>query len=177
MTGATKPKADGRRPRNSVPLASEMSKEAKRMAAVLLEVLAGLRTPLQAAEALQVSLPRYYQLEARGLHGLLDACEPRPKGRQADPGRAMALIQRENEQLRRDLSAQQSLVRVTQRSIGLTPPAAPPPKPSGKKTRKRKPVARALSMAARLRQEAEAMPSDNGLSAAAAAALDPGTAV
>ena len=82
-------------------------------------------------------------------------CAPKPKGRQANPAGGLAQLQRENERLRRDLQRQQSLVRVTQRSIGLTPPPAAPPKAAGKKRRKRKPVVRALSLATRLRQEAE----------------------
>ena len=49
-----------KRARNSVPLVPEASKDAKRLATVILEVWAGLRTPQQAAEALSVSLPRYY---------------------------------------------------------------------------------------------------------------------
>jgi hypothetical protein len=161
-----------KRPRNTVPLAPGMSKEAKRLAAVILEVFAGLRTPPQAAEALAMSLARYYQMEARAVQGLLEACEPRPRGRQANPEREMAAMMRENERLRHDLGRQQSLVRVAQRTIGLNPPAPPPKtseKTSGKKTRKRKPVVRALSLAARLQQEAKAAeaPSDNGLPPAA----------
>jgi hypothetical protein len=158
----TASKAIEKRPRNTVPVAPQASKEAKRLAAVILEVLAGLRTPTQGAEALQLSLPRYYQLEARGLGGLLDACEPRPKGRQPNPAHEMALIQRENERLRRDLGRQQSLVRLTQRSIGLSPPPPPAPKSAGKKGRKRKPVVRALSMAAKLQQEANAAEPPSG---------------
>ena len=156
MNLATAPKALVKRPRNTVPIAPQASKEAKRLAAVILEVLAGLRTLPQAAEALQLSLPRYYQLEARGLRGLLEACEPKPKGRQPNPAHEMAVIQRENERLRRDLARQQSLVRLSQRSIGLSPPPAPAPKAAGKKGRRRKPVVRALSLAARLKQEASA---------------------
>jgi hypothetical protein len=101
-------------------------------------------------------LQRYYQLEARGLRGLLEACEPKLKGRQPNPARELAVIQRENERLRRDLARQQSLVRLSQRSIGLSPPPPPAPKSAGKKGRKRKPVVRALRMAARLKQEADA---------------------
>lgn len=144
-----------KRARNTVPLAAETSKEAKRVAAAILEVLAGGRTPQQAADALQMSLPRYYQVEARGLRGLLAACEARPKGRQADPGREVAALQRQIERLQRDLTRQQSLVRLGQRTIGLTPPASPAAKANGKKARKRKPVARALTLAARLKQEAD----------------------
>jgi hypothetical protein len=53
----------------------------KRQAAAILEVLAGARTPTEAATALAVSLPRYYQLESRALEGLVAACVPKPKGR------------------------------------------------------------------------------------------------
>lgn len=144
-----------KRARNTVPLAAETSKDAKRMAAAILEVLAGARTPQQAAEALQISLPRYYQVEARGLHGLLEACEPRPKGRQPDAGREVLDLQRQIERLQRDLTRQQSLVRLGQRTIGLTPPAPAAAKANGKKARKRKPVARALTLATRLKQEAD----------------------
>jgi hypothetical protein len=156
MNVPTAPKAIVKRPRNTVPLAPQASKDAKRLAAVILEVLAGMRTLPQAAEALQLSLPRYYQLETRGLRGLLEACEPKPKGRQPNPAREMAALQRENERLRRDLARQQSLVRLSQRSIGLSPPPPPAPKASGKKGRQRKPLVRALSMAARLKQEVNA---------------------
>src|SRR5260370_40572180 len=46
------------------------STEAKRLAAAILEVLAGARTPTEAAQVLALSLPRYYLLEARALHGI-----------------------------------------------------------------------------------------------------------
>src|SRR5438270_790739 len=48
-------------------LGNQSSREAQRAAALILEVLAGGRTPTQAAEALSVSLPRYYQLETRAV--------------------------------------------------------------------------------------------------------------
>jgi hypothetical protein len=63
------------------------------------------------------------------------------------------------------LGRQQSLVRLTQRSIGISPPPPPPPKSSGKKGRKRKPVVRALSMAARLKQEADTPEAPSGAEA------------
>jgi YD repeat-containing protein len=47
------------------------SPEARRLAAVILEVLAGLRGPAEAASACGLSLPRYYSCELRALHGLL----------------------------------------------------------------------------------------------------------
>jgi hypothetical protein len=124
--------AKGRRRRGPFQdLGEGASAQARRQTAAILEVLAGVRTPTQAAEVLEVSLPRYYQLEARGLKGLLDACEPKPKGRQVNPLKQMQEIQRENERLRQDVSRQQTLVRAAQRAVGLNAPA-PPAKESGK---------------------------------------------
>jgi len=143
--------AAARRVRNSVPLLPEAGKDAKRLAAVILEVWAGVRTPLQAAEALGVSLPRYYQVEANGLNGLVAACMPKPKGRQANPAREATALRRDNERLRRELGRQQALVRLTQRGLGVTPP---PAQTVTKKGRRRKPVVRALTLAARLQPEA-----------------------
>jgi hypothetical protein len=54
-----------------VGLGKDASRDAQRMAAAILEVLAGARTPSQAAEALGVSLPRYFQLETRAMHAVL----------------------------------------------------------------------------------------------------------
>jgi hypothetical protein len=136
----------------------EASRDARRMAAVLLEVLAGLRTPMQAAELLQVSLPRYYQLESRALSGFVEACEARPKGRQ--PGAAnLDTLRKDNERLKRDLTRQQSLVRLTQRTVGVTPPS---PAKADTRKRKRKPMVRALRRAEQLREGAngDAAPSE-----------------
>jgi hypothetical protein len=126
----------------------DASRDARRMAAVLLEVLAGLRTPLQAAELLQVSLPRYYQLESRALVGFVEACEARPRGRQ--PGSVnLDALRRDNERLKRDLTRQQSLVRLTQRTVGVAPPS---PAKADTRKRKRKPMVRALRRAEQLRE-------------------------
>src|SRR5438477_8881944 len=62
-------------------LLQDKSREARRLAAAILEVLAGARTPTEAATSLGLSVPRYYQVESRALEGLLAACAPRPKGR------------------------------------------------------------------------------------------------
>jgi len=161
---ATTAAARGKRPRHTVPLAPQVSKEAKRQAAVILEVLAGVRQPSQAAEALQVSLPRYYQVETRALQGLLAACEPRPKGRQPERAQELATLQQHNARLQREVARQQTLVRLAQRAVGVPVAPAPASKAVGKKKRQRK--ARALTMAARLRQEAAGVdqPSDNGVS-------------
>jgi hypothetical protein len=131
------------------------SAEAKRLTAAILEVLAGARTPTQAAEALGLSLPRYYLLEDRAVQGMLVACEPRSLGRGPSPESALAALRRECDQLRRECTRQQSLVRAAQRTIGLAPPtpAARAPERNGNKRRRRRPTARALRVAARLTQE------------------------
>jgi hypothetical protein len=166
LNAAVKPRAP--RTTGGVTLGQESSREAKRLAAAILEVLAGERTPAQAAQALAVSLPRYYQLEAGALRGLLAACEPKAKGRQPNLGADVAGLRRQVERLQRDLARQQALVRLTQRAAGLAA-ALPAAKAAGKKARKRQPAARALTVAARLRVEegtAAAQPSDHGMSAA-----------
>jgi hypothetical protein len=132
--------------------AGEPSRDAKRLAAVVLEVLTGSRTPPQAAAALGISLPRYYQLEERGCRGLLEACEPRPRGRQPTSEARLHMLTKENERLQRALARQQALVRLTQRTVGVPPPA--PAKATGKR-RRTKPRVRALRRAERLRQDAD----------------------
>jgi hypothetical protein len=130
------------------------SMEARKRAAAILEVLAGARTPTAAAQALGVSLPRYYLLEVQALHAMLLACEARQHGRRPSAESALAALRRECEQLRRDCARQQALVRAAQRSIGLPPPAMSKPPADGKKHRRRRPTARALRAVARLQAAA-----------------------
>jgi hypothetical protein len=160
-TSTVKPRT--KRTTGGVDLGQESSREAKRLAAAILEVLAGARTPTQAAEALAMSVPRYYQWEARALRGLLAACEFRPHGRRVQ-GDA-ATLRKENEKLHQELVRQQSLVRLVQRAAGLAAPAPPPAQKGGKKARKRRPVARALTVAARLQEGVDetTVESANGL--------------
>jgi hypothetical protein len=133
------------------------SVEAKRLATVILEVLGGARGPSEAAQVLGISLCRYYQLENRAIAGLLGACEPRRRGRgSSGPVNELASLRQECQRLRRDCARQQALVRAAQRTVGLAPPAVEePPASTGssKKRRKRRPTARALKMAAMLKDE------------------------
>lgn len=129
----------------------EVGKEAKQRAAMLLDVLAGVRTPPQAAEALGISLMRYYQWEDRAMQAFLAACEPRPRGRQSNAETQLHALTKEHERLKRELARQQALARLTQRAVGVPPPA--PMKSTGKR-RKRKPAVRALRRAERWRDEA-----------------------
>jgi hypothetical protein len=134
-------------------LGQDNGRDAQRQAAVILEVLAGARTPTQAAAALNVSVPRYYQMETRALRGLVEACEAKPRGRAPSADKELASLRREQERLQHELTRQQSLVRVTQRHIGLAP-AAPPAKPAPGKKRRRRAVVRALTAAKQLEQRA-----------------------
>jgi hypothetical protein len=138
-----------------------VSRDTRRLAAAILEVLAGVRTPVEAAQQLDISVTRYYIDEGRALQGLVAACAPRPRGRVRTPDSELAALQRECDQLRRQSARLQALLRVAQRTVGLTPtpaPAAKSDRAGSKKRRPRKPTARALKAAAAL-QEAEAVPS------------------
>jgi len=139
------------------------SAEAKRLTAAILEVLAGLRTPGQAAEALGMALPRYYLLESRAVHAIVLACERRSAGHGPSPQSALASLQRECEQLRQEVTRQQTLVRAAQRTIGLAAPAQRPERDS-KKRRRRRPAVRALKAVARLAEESPE-PAVNGTAA------------
>jgi hypothetical protein len=158
------PRLRPRRATGGVRLAQQRSAAARQQAAAILEVLAGTRTPGQAAAALGLSLPRYYQVEQRALEGLVAACEPQPKGRVVAPASVAAKLRRDNERLQRELSRQQALLRLTQRHVGLPPPA-PAAKVSGKK-RPRRPVARALAVAQRLQQPGSPGPVSTPVAAA-----------
>ena len=153
------------RSRRQGPAPPHGSSPARLRAAAILEVLAGVRRPSEAAQALGTSLPRYYQLEQRALAGLLRACEPSLRGPRLDPTRQLAKLERENQRLKRECDRQQALVRMAERSLGLPAPAAvkPPskgaeaPAKSGVKLRRqRRPSVRAWQVARDLRRDAEA---------------------
>jgi hypothetical protein len=148
-------------------LGQDAGREARRVAAAILEVLAGARTPGQAAEALGVSLPRYFQLETRAMRALVDGCEARPRGRAPSADKELAALRRQQERLQRELARQQTLVRLAQRTIGLAPPKAAAgasaagsksdAKSAGKK-RRRRPVVRALRAAEQLQRQSQEAP-------------------
>src|ERR1700732_4525180 len=104
-----------RQPVGGTQLGRDASAPAKRLAAAILEVLAGVRTTTDAAAAVGLSLTRYYQVESRALAGLVRACEPPPKGRQPGAERELVILRRTQERLQRDLARQQALVRLAQR--------------------------------------------------------------
>jgi hypothetical protein len=131
--------------------------EANRQAVVILEVLAGVRTPQEAASVLNIALPRYYQLEVRALEGLVAALEPRRKVRQPSPERRIAHLEKALAESHRECARQQALVRAAQRSLGIKPAAVIEGKPLGKDKRghrRRRPTVRALKVAAALANSA-----------------------
>jgi hypothetical protein len=74
-TEASKPRA--RRSRVPKLRGEDPGAEAKRTSSAILEVLAGARSPVDAAGALGITLPRYYALESRALEGFLAAQQRR----------------------------------------------------------------------------------------------------
>jgi hypothetical protein len=128
------------------------SRVARQLSAVILEVLAGMRTPTDAAEAVGISVARYYLLETRALQGLVEACEPRKTGKRRSPEKTIAGLKTEIARLKREYERTQALLRLSHRTLGVSAPKAEKPKAGGKRKRRRKPKARALKAAAMLRE-------------------------
>lgn len=142
------------------PKALTGSSEAKRHAAVILEVLSGLRRTEDASETMKVPLPRYYILETRALQGMIAALEPRPIGRQRRPDDEIAALKREKDQVQRELRRTQALVRASQRALGI--PQAPKEddksKLPGTGRKKRRATVRAIRTVRVLRRGLDATP-------------------
>src|SRR5262245_6394087 len=152
------PGAKQPRKRGETPRVSYGSREARRLTALILEVLAGQRTPTEAAKVLEVSVPRYYALETQALHGLVAACEPRRRGPRNTPEREIQALRREVERLKRECARSQALLRLAQRTVGV--PAAKPSEKKETGKRRRKPVIRALKAVESLEEEVvEELPS------------------
>jgi hypothetical protein len=130
-----------------------VAERAKLTAAVVLDVLAGNRSPNDAASALGLSVARYYVIEEQAINGLIAGCSPRQRGRQPDPGKEIARITAENQRLTQALLRQQALVRTSQRSLGVALPTKATPAtagPPGRGKGKRQPKVRALRAVKRL---------------------------
>src|SRR5262245_62156123 len=94
---------------------------AKRTMTVILEVLAGMRTTTEAAQALEISSMRYYVLERREMEGLVQALAPRPKGKKKQPEGTLESLRRDKKRLEREVGRLQALVRAAQRTTKLRP--------------------------------------------------------
>jgi hypothetical protein len=157
MSKATCPAGQGAgtRARRAGPglRAGGASAEARRLAAVILEVLSGLRGPTEAAQAAGVSLPRYYAAEARALQGLLQGCEPVAPGRQPAGGAELQALRQQCQRLQRQCDRQQALLRLQQRALGIgAGPARDAGKDKGGKKKRRRPRNRTLRLIEGLRQ-------------------------
>lgn len=133
------------------PKALTGSAGARRTCALLLEAFAGLRSTVEVAEALGVTQPRYYQLEARGLQGMIDALEPRKRGRQKSTQDALVASEQERQRMQRELMRYQALYRTSQRCLGVKKAE---PK-STKRTRRVRKKARGHRVISVLREGAE----------------------
>jgi hypothetical protein len=105
-----------------------VSVEARRIASAILDVLAGVRSITEAAQALGITTARYYAWESRAVTALVAACEPRNPG--PVPGAALpAEIERlraERDRLKAEAARYQALARIAQAAFGPPPsPAAP----------------------------------------------------
>ncbi|HEX6813061.1 MAG TPA: hypothetical protein VF384_15660 [Planctomycetota bacterium] len=130
------------------------SDAARRLTALLLEAWSGVRSTQSASDAMGVALPRFYQLEARALQMIVQAMEPRPRGRQRTAESELARLKAEKQRLVRDAERLQSLYRTAQRALGIAvaKPVAKSdtPAPGGKRKRGPRKRARGQAVAAEL---------------------------
>lgn len=127
------------------------SPAARKLATVVLEVLAGLVTPTDAGQAAGITVQRYYALEGRALQGLIAALEPKGRGRRQSPQGELAVLRDDNSRLRRQVGRLTALVRTAHRASGLIDGKLSKKVPG---QRHRKPSARVFKALAGLRQEA-----------------------
>jgi len=133
------------------PEVSGGSTDARRTAALVLEVMAGATKPTEAARLIGVSLPRYYLIEKRALKGLLFACEPLGPGRKSiDDKRDFDALKKKVTGLEQEVLRYQALARAAQRAIGL-PEFRASGKDTDKRGRHRRPFIRALKIARHLK--------------------------
>ena len=146
------------------------SLQAKSTAAVILEGLTGLRSAPEAARALGVTVARYYTVEAQAIAGLLTACEPAAPG--PAPGmtseRELTRLRQEHRRQEQEVARLRAVLRTTQRSLGVVPPAPAPTTAKAtaggatgtpaKRRRARRPVVRALTVVRRLQAAALSSP-------------------
>ena len=151
-----KPEPAGRSRRSMALKLDRTTVDCRRQAAAILEVLAGVRTPTDAAKALALSLPAYYKLESRALQGLVMGCQPVSRGRCPSPEGESRKLRRDCQRLQQELQRYQALARNAQRAAGLGP-ATPSPKTDARGRRKRKPFVRALRAIESLRSIPEPM--------------------
>jgi hypothetical protein len=125
--------------------------EQRRRAEAVLEVLAGARSPSEAAEALSMSLPAYYKLESRALEGLVAGCRTPERGPRPSAEKQLARSQAECRRLQQQLQRYQALARAAQRTVGLRAPKNGRSRRDAAGRRRRRPTVRALKAVETLR--------------------------
>jgi hypothetical protein len=131
---------------------------ARQLAASILQVLAGEWTPGDGAQAVGVSMPRYYALESRAMSGLVAACEPRLGKRNRQPGKEVAELKKQLMWLQRECARKQALLRASQHAVGIQKPAL-----KAKSKRRRRPTVRALKMVAVLQKANDSERQESGV--------------
>jgi len=138
------------------------SDEARRAAVAVLQVMAGELRPSEASARLSLSVNRYYQLEARALEAMVEALEPRARGRRRGRDVELEKLRKMKTRAEREATRFQALLRVSQRALALS---APPPgagskdKAVGRGGRKaRRPRVRARTVIASLSESGATMP-------------------
>src|SRR2546428_13288420 len=92
------------------------SEGARKAAAVILEGLSGVRGTAEGCEALGITPMRYYVLENRALQGVVEALEPRPKGKRPRPEDRLRELGKEKRRLERGPARTRALVRLAGRT-------------------------------------------------------------
>lgn len=150
--------SDEKKARRSLSRPLLCDETVKRTATMILEVLAGVRSTTEAAQALEISSMRYYVLERRAMEGMVQALQPRPKGKKKGPEGALNDLRREKIRLEREVGRLQALVRAAQRTMKLPPLLSREKKKEGGR-RTRRPSIRAEKTIALLRApETETIP-------------------
>jgi hypothetical protein len=118
-------------------------------------VWAGELHPSEAAAALEIGMPRYYQIEKKAFNGVISSCEPAEhKGRQKSEEKVIDELRAQIKILERDLRSAQALARFSNKAEGIASVVSQAKKSQGKNGRKRRrPVARALKVARSLQKE------------------------
>ena len=151
MTTTNKKKPSG-------PAVVDASKEARKLATMILEVLAGSATTSEAAERLGISMPRYYNLELRAINSLISACEPRPKGRVKSEQSVIDELREENARLKKECARNQALLRTAQRTVGISRPKKAEGKGKNGRRRRRNNKPRGLKVIGMLKKQEAAEP-------------------
>lgn len=133
------------------PMIHGGTRDARKTAAVILEVLTGLVRPQDGATAVGVSVNRYYQMERRALEGMVKGCEPKPMGKRRKPEVLEAELKGRIRRLENEVARHQAIARAAQKAMGILPPKVDP-----KRRKPRRLPVRAVKMVKSLQKPEEA---------------------